>query len=112
MAIDWSLAAKERRALRFLTGYWVLSLRGLKIFLHHTLRAASTSGQRAYRCIDRHGIVCGRIATVCSMSVTVLSSPVDVRSDDRERVLSKVKALVADWLHQLIGGDLPTFEVQ
>lgn len=46
------------------------------------------------------------------MSVTVLSRPVDVRSDDRERVLGKIRAFVADWLDQLASGDLPIFEVQ
>lgn len=46
------------------------------------------------------------------MSLTVLSRPLDVRSDDGERVLAKMKNFVVDWLDQLAGGDLPCFEVQ
>lgn len=46
------------------------------------------------------------------MSVMVLSRPLDVRSDDRERVLAKIQAFVVDWLDQLAGGDLPSFEEQ
>lgn len=44
------------------------------------------------------------------MPVTVLSSPLDVRLHDRERVLDKIQAIVVDWLDQLAGGDLPVFE--
>lgn len=47
-----------------------------------------------------------------NMSVVVLSRPLDVRSDDRERVLAKIQAFVVDWLDQLAGGDLPSFEEQ
>ena len=42
----------------------------------------------------------------------VLSSPLDVRADDRGRVLAKIKSFVVDWLDQLAGGKLPCFEVQ
>lgn len=46
------------------------------------------------------------------MSVTVLSSPLDVRAGDRERVLGKIKAFIVDWLDQLVGGDLPCFSTE
>lgn len=46
------------------------------------------------------------------MLQTVLSRPLDVRSDDYERVLAKMQNLVVDWLDQLAGGDLPCFEDQ
>lgn len=45
-----------------------------------------------------------------AMPVTVLSSPLDVRLHDRERVLGKIRTIVVDWLDQLAGGDLPVFE--
>ena len=53
-----------------------------------------------------------RLASHQTMSVTVVSRPLDVCSDDRERVLGKIKDYVVDWLDQLAGGDLPRFEVQ
>lgn len=46
------------------------------------------------------------------MLLTVLSRPLDVRSDDCERVLAKIQNFVVGWLDQLAGGDLPCFEVQ
>lgn len=46
------------------------------------------------------------------MSTTVLSRPLDVRSDDRTRVLAKIQRFVVDWLDQLAGGELPRFEGQ
>lgn len=45
------------------------------------------------------------------MLVTAISHPPDVRSDDRERVLGKIQALVVDWLDQLACGDIPVLEV-
>lgn len=44
------------------------------------------------------------------MSVAVVSHPLDVHSDDRERVLSKIQGIVVDLLDQLAGGDLPRFD--
>lgn len=46
------------------------------------------------------------------MTVTVLSPPINVRSDDRERVIAKIQTFVIDWLDQLAGGDLPCFDLQ
>lgn len=42
----------------------------------------------------------------------ILSFPIDVHLDDRERVLGKIKAIMLDWLDQLAGGELPSFDVQ
>jgi len=46
------------------------------------------------------------------MPATVLSRPLDVSSNDRSRVLAKIKDFIVDWLDQLTGGDLPRFEAQ
>lgn len=46
-----------------------------------------------------------------SETTAVVSYPLDVRADDRDRVLTKIRAFVVDWLDQLAGGDLPCFEL-